>query len=79
MHAFNVPPTCLENQSSYLPSLQTVAEQCMNYNKDPWKGPVGKDGKPIPRGTSSANAAGTDSKSPYEALSSKSFNYLFGC
>jgi hypothetical protein len=50
----------------------------MNYDKDPWKGPVGKDGKPIPRGTPSANAAGTNSESPYEALSSKSFNYHFG-
>jgi hypothetical protein len=59
-------------------SLQTVVDQCMNYNKDPWKGPVGKDGKPIPRGTPSANAAGTNSKSPYKALSSKSFNYRFG-
>ncbi len=59
-------------------SLQTVAEQCTNYNKDPWKGPVGKDGKPIPSGTPSANAAGTNSERPYEALSSKSFNYHFG-
>ena len=22
-------------------SLQTVVEQCINYDKDPWKGPVG--------------------------------------
>jgi hypothetical protein len=60
-------------------SLQeTVVEQCTNYDKDPWKGPVGKDGKPMPRGTPSANVAGTDSKNPYEALSAKSFNYHFG-
>jgi hypothetical protein len=25
-------------------SLQTVVEQCTNYDKDPWKGPVGKYG-----------------------------------
>jgi hypothetical protein len=42
------------------------------------EGPIGKDGKPIPHGTPSANAAVTDSKSPYKALSSKSFNYHFG-
>ena len=52
----------------------------MNYDKDPWKGPVGKDGKPIPHGTPSANTASTNSESPYtyKALSSKSFNYHFG-
>jgi hypothetical protein len=27
-------------------TLQSVVEQCMSYDKDPWKGPVGKDGKP---------------------------------
>jgi hypothetical protein len=48
-------------------------------DKDPWKGPVGKNGKLPPRGTPSANAAGSDSESPYNALSSKSFNYHFGC
>jgi hypothetical protein len=33
-----------------LPSstLQSVVDQCTAYNKDPWKGPVGKDGKPAP-------------------------------
>ncbi len=60
-------------------SLQTVVEQCTNYNKDPWKGPVGKDGKLPPRGNPSANAAGADSGDPYDALSKKSFNYHFGC
>jgi hypothetical protein len=69
---------CLGRHSLTEASLQTVVEQC-TYNKDPWKGPDGKDGKPIPRGTPSANAAGTDSESPYEALSSKSFKYHFGC
>ena len=40
-------------------SLQTVVEQCTNYDKDPWKGPVGKDGK-VPKSGPSANAAGAD-------------------
>jgi hypothetical protein len=54
-------------------------DQCTNYDKDPWKGPVRKDGKP-PRGNSSANAtAGTDSHTdPYNSLASKSFNNHFG-
>ena len=31
-----------------LPSatLQSVVDQCLAYNKDPWKGHIGKDGKP---------------------------------
>ena len=69
---------CLCRHSLSEASLQTVVEHCTNYDKDPWKGPVGKDGKLPPRGPPSANAAGTDSKNPYDALSSKSFNYHFG-
>jgi hypothetical protein len=53
-----------------------VVEQCNNYDKDPWKGPIGKDGKPAR--TPSANAAGTDPENPYEPLSGKCFNYHFG-
>jgi hypothetical protein len=58
-------------------SLQTSVEQCTNYDKDPWKGPVGKDGKPAH--THSTNAAVADSDNPYDALAAKSFNYHFGC
>ena len=58
-------------------SLQTVVEQCTNYDKDPWKGQVGKDGK-VPRSTLSANAAGSEGESLYDALSAESFNYHFG-
>jgi len=58
-------------------SLQTVVEQCTNYDKDPWKGQVGKDGK-VPRPTLSANAAGSEGESLYDALSAESFNYHFG-
>ena len=56
-------------------SLQTVVEQCTNYDKAPWKGPVGKDGKLAPRGTPSTNAGGSDLENAYKALASKSFNY----
>ena len=65
---------CLGRHSLTEAFFQTVVKQCTNYDKDPWKGLVGKDGKSIPHGTPSVNAAGTDSESPYEALSSKSFN-----
>ncbi len=57
-------------------SLQTVVEQCTNYNKDPWKGPVGKGGKPAC--THFANATGADSDDPYDGLAAKSFSYHFG-
>ena len=30
-------------------SLQTVVDQCTNYDKDPWKGPVDKNGKVVAR------------------------------
>ncbi len=63
-------------------SLQTVVEQCTNYDKDPWKGPVGKDGKPPPCGNHSANAAtgaANDAHTDaYESLAAKGFNYHFG-
>ena len=67
---------CLGRHAQSDVSLQTVVEQCSNYDKDPWKGPIGKDGKPAR--TPSANAAVADPPNPYEALSSKSFNYHFG-
>jgi hypothetical protein len=55
-------------------TLQTVVDQCVAYNKDPWKGPVDKTGKPAH--TPSANAAGTpsgDKANPYEAMALCSF------
>ena len=57
-------------------SLQTVVEQCTNYDKDPWKGPVGKDGR-IPKSGPSANTAGADAGDPYEFLGAKSFIHHF--
>jgi hypothetical protein len=58
-------------------SLQMVVEQCTNYDKDPWKGPVGWDGR-APKGTPSANTAGADSGDPYKVLAGHSFNHHFG-
>jgi hypothetical protein len=60
-------------------TLQTVVEQCVNFDKDPWSDPVGKDGR-APR-RMLANAAGTTTASKgenaYAALAGKSFNYHF--
>ncbi len=36
---------CLGRHTLSKASLQTVANQCVNYDKDPFLGPVGKDGK----------------------------------
>ncbi len=68
---------CLGRHSLSAASLQTVVEQCTNYDKDPWKGPVGKDSK-VPCPTPCANATGSEGENPYDALSAKSFNYPFG-
>jgi hypothetical protein len=57
-------------------SLQTVVDQCVNYNKDLFLHPVGKDGKIVR--TPSANAATGDGENAYNALAAKSFNYHFG-
>jgi hypothetical protein len=38
--------------------LQMVVDQCISYNKDPWKFPVWQDGRPVC--TKLANAAGSN-------------------
>jgi hypothetical protein len=61
-------------------SLQTVVDQCINFDKDPFLGPVGKDGKVVLN--TPANAGGAtpvDGKNAYKALGAKSFSYYFGC
>jgi hypothetical protein len=65
---------CLGHQSLTSSTLQSAVNQCTAYNKDPWKGLVGKDGKPAR--TPSANTAGAsgDISNPYNALSKCSFN-----
>jgi hypothetical protein len=66
---------CLGRHSLSSSTLQSVVNQGTANNKDPWKGPVGKDGKPAR--TPSSNAAGTsgDISNPYNALSKCSFNH----
>jgi hypothetical protein len=68
---------CLGRHALTEASLQIIVKQCTNYDKEPWNGPVGKDGKPAR--THSANTAGAESDNPYDALAAKSFNYHFGC
>jgi hypothetical protein len=60
---------CVGRHSLTKATLQTVVKQSINFDKDPWSGPVGKDGKapcsPL------ANAAGTnsgDGENAYKAL-----------
>ncbi len=48
---------CLGRQVLTSATLQTVVNQCISCNKDPWKGPVKRGGKPVR--TPLANAAGS--------------------
>ncbi len=61
-------------------SLQTVVDQCVDFNKDPFLDPMGKDGK-VAQTTlaNAASAAPRDGKNVYEALAAKSYNYHLGC
>jgi len=55
-------------------TLQSVVDQCVAYDKDPWKGPVDKSGKPARTpSANTAGAAGGEKTNPYEALASCSF------
>jgi hypothetical protein len=69
---------CVGHHSLTVARLQIVIKQCINFDKDPWSGPVDKDGK-VPC-SPLANAAGTnsgDGGNAYNALVNKSFNYHF--
>jgi hypothetical protein len=69
---------CVGCHSLTAATLQIVIKQCVNFDKDPWSGPVGKDSK-VPS-SPLANAAGTnsgDGGNAYDALANKSFNYHF--
>jgi hypothetical protein len=70
---------CLSCHSLASATLQSVMEHCLAYDKDPWKGPVGKDGKPVR--IPSAYTAGTssDSSNPYESLSTCLFSNHMSC
>jgi hypothetical protein len=71
---------CLGHHPLTEASLQTVVDQCINFDKDPFLGPVSKDGKVVQN--ASANAEGAtpvDGENAYKALGAKAFNYHFGC
>jgi hypothetical protein len=53
-------------------SLQTVVEQCVSYNKDPWMGPVGHDRKPVHNPLANTADLG-DHGDPYECIAAKPF------
>jgi hypothetical protein len=70
---------CLGRHPLNEASLQTVVDQCVNFNKDPFLGPVGKDGKVVRNQLANATvAAPGDGKNVYEALAAKSVNYHLG-
>ena len=51
----------------------------MAYDKDPWKGPVGKDGKPVRTPSVYTVGASGDSSNPYEFLTTCSFSNHMSC
>jgi hypothetical protein len=65
---------CLGRHSLSTASLQTVVEQCISYDKDPWKGPIGRDGKPVP--SPSVNAADSGNHDNlFDKAAAKPFGY----
>ncbi len=55
-------------------SLQMVVEQCVSYDKDPWNGPVGRDGKPVHH-PSAYTADSGNHEDPYAKVAAKPFSY----
>ncbi len=70
---------CLGCHSLAPATLQSVAEQCLAYNKDPWKGPVGKDGKPVRTLSAYATGASGNSSNPYKSLTMCLFGNHMSC
>jgi hypothetical protein len=70
---------CLGHHSLASATLQSVVEQCMAYDKDPWKGPVGKDGKPVRTLSAYTVGASGDSSNPYKSLTTCSFSNHMSC
>ncbi len=57
-------------------TLQTVVEHCTAFDKDPWTGPVGRDGRPVQAPSASTARVGTSEPSAaYDAMEQVSFNY----
>jgi hypothetical protein len=58
--------------------LQTIVDQCTSYDKNPWKGPVSKDGKPPRSPLATAAGAsvplGRDGTHPFKAIATLNFN-----
>ncbi len=68
---------CLGRHPLNEASLQTVVDQCVNFDKDLFLSPVGKDWKVVQTPLAiAAGAAPRDGKNVYEALAAKSFNSL---
>jgi hypothetical protein len=71
---------CLGRHPLNEASLQTVVDQCVNFDKDLFLGPMGKDGKVAQNPSANAVvAAPRDGENVYKTLAAKSFNYHLGC
>ncbi len=59
--------------------LQTIVDQCTSYDKDPWKGPFSKDGKPSCSPLATAAGAsvplGGEGTHPFKAMATLNFNH----
>jgi hypothetical protein len=73
-----VQEVCLGCHSLSTASLQTVVEQCVLYNKDPWKGPVGHDGKPVRNPLANMADLG-EHGDLYERIMAQIFGYHMNC
>jgi hypothetical protein len=74
-----VPDFRLGRHSLASATLQSVVKQCMSYDKDPWKGPVGKDGKPARTPSANAASASGNKSNPYEVMASCLFGNHMSC
>ncbi len=70
---------CLGRHSLTSATLQSVMDQCLAYDKDPWKGPIGKYGKSVCTPSANTASGGDGSSNPYDALAMCSFNYHMSC
>ncbi len=72
---------CLGCHTLTSATLQTVANQCISYDKDLWKGSVGSDGEPVrtPLADSVGSNVNPDKTNLYDAHAAKPFNYHLNC
>jgi hypothetical protein len=59
-------------------ALQTIIKHCRAFDKDPWTGPAGRNGRPVRISLANTTSAGSGELSAkYDAMEQVSFNYHF--